>query len=102
MAADPGNALHFFIPLAFCLVGFHGALFYLGPLKKTASWCLFQLGLFVFLFQLASTTNPFPCALALVILAVTTGMAILFAAFCMKAGGRTKIENGKTARKRSQ
>ncbi len=103
MAVDLGNAFHFLIPLGLCLAGFHGVLFYPAPWKKTASWCAFQLGLVVFLLQLASKTNPFPAAIALSILAVTLGTAVLFVAFGVKAGPRAPMPKiGKTPRRVSK
>lgn len=102
MAVDPGNAFHFLIPLALGLAGFHGVLFYRGPWKKTASWVLFQLGLVVFLLQLASKDNAFPMVLACATLAATVGVSVVLASFGLKWGGRVKVpEGGKTARRRS-
>ncbi|HJT24118.1 MAG TPA: hypothetical protein VJ873_06045 [bacterium] len=90
MAVDLGNTFHYFFPLLFCLIGFHGVLFYSQPRIKAAAWCAFQLGLVVFLFLLASPENPFPTTLALLILAVTLGTGVPLAAFCVKLGGRAK------------
>jgi hypothetical protein len=89
VAVDLGNAFHFILPLALCLAGFHGVFFYAAPWKKTASWCAFQLGLAVFLFQLASQDNSFPAALAFLVLATTLGVGIMLRAFCVKLGKRT-------------
>lgn len=100
MAVDLGNAFHYAVPLALCLAGFHGVFFHSGPWKKTLSWCAFQAGLIVFLFQLTSKDNPFPAALALSTSACTAAVVILLGVFSLKLGGRTKSpESGKNNRR---
>lgn len=100
MAVDLGGAVHYFIPFLFCLIGFHGVLFYSRPWAKTAAWCAFQLGLVAFLFKIASPENPFPTALAVLVLAVTAGTGVVLAAFCGKLGWRWKpAEGGKSPRR---
>lgn len=103
MAADFGNVFHFFIPLLLCLIGFQGIWFYSEPWKKTVSWCAFQAGLAVFLLQLTNHENPFPLALALVILTSTAATGLLLAVFCAKLGSHPKSsEGGKSARRSSK
>lgn len=100
MAVDLGSVFHFFIPFLLCLIGFHGVLFYSRPRLKTAAWCVFQLGLAAFLFQLGSRENPFPTALAVLVLAVTAGTGLVMAALCVKFGDRFKpAEGGKNTRR---
>jgi len=103
VGVDLGNAFHYFIPFLLCLIGFHGVLFHASPWGKTGAWCSFQLGLAVFLLQLASPSNPLPLALAWLVLAVTAALGILLALFCVKWGGRPKFsEGGKTSKRGSR
>lgn len=103
MAVEPASALHYFVPFLLCVAGFHGVLFYSRPWLRTAAWVAFQLGLVGFLFQLASSENPFPTALALLVLAVTVGTSVVFSAFCVKLGGRSKTaEGGKSPRRNAK
>jgi len=90
VGVDLGNAFSYFIPLLLCLGGFHGVLFFVTPWKKAAAWCVFQMGLVVFLFQLLSPSNPLPLALAWLILAVTAALGLLLGIFCVKIGVRAK------------
>jgi len=76
-------------------VGFHGILFYDHLGRKTAGWCLFQLGLVYFLWQLVSLGSPLPVVLILLILASTIAVGTLLFVFCVKLGRRFKTLDGK-------
>jgi multisubunit Na+/H+ antiporter MnhC subunit len=91
---NAGNILHFCLPLALCLVGFHGVFFYANLWRKAAGWGLFQLGLMVFLSELAPPGNPLPHVLILLVLACTLGVGILLAVFCLKLGKQFKTAGG--------
>jgi multisubunit Na+/H+ antiporter MnhC subunit len=89
-----GNLFHFCLPLALCLVGFHGVFFYSNLGRKALGWCLFQLGLVSFLLQLEPSASPLPCVLILLILACTAAVGVLLSVFCLKLGKKHKTLDG--------
>jgi hypothetical protein len=92
--------LLYLIPLALCLAGFHGVFFYANLWRKTLGWCLFQLGLVLFLWELAPPGCSLPYVLALQILAATAGVGIFLGLFCLKLGRRYKTLDGGEIAKR--
>ena len=94
MDVNNGNLFHFCLPLALCLVGFHGVFFYSNLGRKALGWCLFQFGLASFLWQLEPSGSPLLPALILVILASTAAVGVLMAVFCLKLGKKYKTLDG--------
>lgn len=92
MAVNLGNILHFIFPLAICLIGFHGVFFYSNLSRKAGFWCVFQMGLELFLIQAAPTENAM--ALALLVGSVTAAVGALLFAFCLKLRRRYKTFDG--------
>ena len=92
MSANFGSVLHFLVPLALCLAGFHGVFFYSNLVKKAAAWCVFQMGWVVFLLLTASTENA--KVLAFVVSAVLAVVGALLFAFCLKIRRRYKTLDG--------
>jgi uncharacterized membrane protein len=97
---NTGNIFHFGLPLALCLIGFHGVFFYANLWLKAAGWTLFQLGLMVFLWELAPPGNPLPHVLILLVLACTFAVGILLSVFCLKISRQFKTVDGGEIAKR--
>jgi hypothetical protein len=85
-----GNLFHFCLPLALCLVGFHGVFFYSNLGRKALGWFLFQFGLASFLWQLEPSGSPLLHVLILLILASSAAVVVLMAVFCLKLGKKYK------------
>jgi multisubunit Na+/H+ antiporter MnhC subunit len=92
--ASMENFIHYGAAMALCLAGFHGLFFQGNLAKKAAAWCLFQIGLMIFLFQLASSGAPLPLALCLEVAAVTVAVTVLLGVFCLKLRRRHKTLEG--------
>jgi hypothetical protein len=89
-----GSAFHYLIPLVLCTVGFHGVFYYSNLWKKTAAWCVFQLGLIVFLLQLAPIGGSFSLALVLLVAFSTLAVGATLGMFCLKLARRHKTTDG--------
>jgi multisubunit Na+/H+ antiporter MnhC subunit len=100
--ANPENFLHW-VTLILCVVGFHGLFFYRNLALKAASWCLFQIGLMVFLYQWVSFGGPLPAALIFQLAGVTLATALLLGGLCLKLWRRYKtLDGSEIARKVSK
>ncbi len=86
--------IHYGAAMAFCLAGFHGIFFQSNLAIKTAAWALFQIGLMVFLFQLASSGAPLPLTLLVEVASVTVAVTVLLGIFCVKLRRRHKTLEG--------
>ncbi len=100
MDVNIGNLVHFGFSLAFCLIGFHGVFFYSNLWLKMTGWCLFQLGLMLFLAALAPPASPLPYVLILLMLVCTFAVGILLSVFCLKIGKQYKTPGGGETAKR--
>ena len=91
------------LAIVLCLVGFHGVFFYGNLAKKTVAWALFQIGLIVFLYQMASSGAPLPSALAIEVASLTLVVTVLLGLFCVKLNRHHKtLEGSEIARRGSK
>jgi hypothetical protein len=88
------NLVHYGIAGVLLLAAVQGLFFYSNLVKKVLAWCLFQVGLVVFLLLLMPPGRYLCLAVALLILAVTLSVGMFLGAFCVKLGRQYKTMNG--------